>query len=129
MLTAKQSSPARLLRYVKTHSIYRAEQFQFVLTAKTVTLSPCITSHYAMKTWGGGADIQVQVSSTTAIVVSFMPGLLYPREKNLPYSLDRRLDGPQRRFGRYGFLPCSISDPSVVHLVRSRYTDYATAVH
>jgi hypothetical protein len=35
-------------------------------------------------------------------VVSFTPQPLYPRGKSLRYQLDRRLGGPQSRFGRHG---------------------------
>jgi hypothetical protein len=59
-------------------------------------------------------------------VVSFTPLSLYRW-----YPLGRRLGGPQSRSGRRGEEKIhdpyqdSNSDPSVVHPVASRYTDYA----
>jgi hypothetical protein len=64
-------------------------------------------------------------------VVNFTPRPLYPRGKSPRYPLDRRLDGPQSRSGRFGEekildpTGTRIPDPSVVQLVASRYTDYA----
>jgi hypothetical protein len=67
-------------------------------------------------------------------VVSFTPLPLYPRAKSPWYPLDKRLGGPQSQFGRYGEEKIlsyrdSNSDPSVVQLVASRYTDCATPAH
>jgi hypothetical protein len=62
-------------------------------------------------------------------VVSFTSRPLYHRRKSPRYPLDRMLGGPQSRSGRRGenFWPYrdSNSDPLVVQLVASRYTDYA----
>jgi hypothetical protein len=59
------------------------------------------------------------------------PQPLYPRGK--PYPLDRRFGGPQSRSGRLGENSWpyrdSNSDPSVVLLVVSRYTDCAILAH
>jgi hypothetical protein len=63
-------------------------------------------------------------------VVSFTPLPLYPR-----YSLERRLGGPQSRFGRRREEKIRdpsrtrTSDPSFIQLVASRYIDYAIPAH
>jgi hypothetical protein len=62
-------------------------------------------------------------------VVIFTPRPLYPRGKSNRQPLDRTLGGPQSRSGRREanswLYRDSNSDPSVVQLVASRYTDYA----
>jgi hypothetical protein len=62
-------------------------------------------------------------------VVSFTSLSLYPQGKNPQSPLDRRLDGPQSRSGRFGenFWPYrdSNSDPSVLQPLASRYSNYA----
>jgi hypothetical protein len=62
-------------------------------------------------------------------VVSFTPRPLYPRGKCPRYSLDSRLSEPQNRFLPRGENSWPYQDansnPSVVQLVASRYTDWA----
>jgi len=70
-----------------------------------VKLSLCLTKHHAMKTYWGSWGIVPRILNLCTIlrwVVSFMHRLLYPRGKSPRYPLDRRLDGPQIRFGRGG---------------------------
>jgi hypothetical protein len=76
--------------------------------------------------WGGGG-----FCTSWRWVVSFMPLPLYPRGKNPLYPLDGRLSAPQNRSGLRGeekiLDPTGTlnSDPLLVQLVASRYTDCA----
>jgi hypothetical protein len=57
-----------------------------------------------MKACGGSGWIDPRFLDFGTIwrwVVSFTPRLLYPREKNPRYPLDRRLGGPQSRSGQF----------------------------
>jgi hypothetical protein len=63
-------------------------------------------------------------------VVSFTPGVLYPRGNSPRYPFDKRLDGSQKRSGRreekiLDPTGARTLDSSVVQPVASRYTDYA----
>jgi hypothetical protein len=95
-----------------------------------VKVSLCLTN-YALRhegVWGSGCIDPhfLDLGTSWRWVVSFTPLPLYPREKSLRYSFDRRLGGPQSRSGRLGEEnSCphrdSNSDPSVVQPVASRY--------
>jgi hypothetical protein len=54
--------------------------------------------------WGSGCidPYFLDLSPSWRWVVSFMHGPLYHRRKSPRYPLDRRLGGPQSRFGRSG---------------------------
>lgn len=58
----------------------------------------------AMKASAGGATDtrSLNLGTRWKRVVSFTPWLLYPREKNCGYPSNRRLDGPQSRYGGNG---------------------------
>jgi hypothetical protein len=63
-------------------------------------------------------------------VVGFRPQPLYPRRKSSWYLLNRKLGGPQAGLDyvekrTYLTLLALNSEPSIVHSVASRYTDYA----
>jgi hypothetical protein len=77
-----------------------------------------------MKTYGG-VDVYIHIF----LVSAPGPGRFTPGGKSLRYLLERNLGGTQSRSERReeNSLPYedSNSDPSVVQLVTSRYTDYA----
>jgi hypothetical protein len=52
----------------------------------------------------GEVDVYIHIFLTSALagVISFKPRQLYPQGMRPRYPLDRRLCGPQRRFGRRG---------------------------
>jgi hypothetical protein len=65
----------------------------------------CFTKHHAMKIyWGNGgiAPRIIDLGTRWRWVVSFTPRPLYPQGKNPWYPLNRRLGGPQSRFGHCG---------------------------
>jgi hypothetical protein len=71
-----------------------------------VKLSLCLTV-YALRhedVWGNGCIDPSFLDHGTSWrrVVSFTPRTLYPRGRSHRCPLDRRLDGPQSRYGRYG---------------------------
>jgi hypothetical protein len=60
-----------------------------------VKLSPCLTKYDAVKTyWENGG------TAPRILHLGFTPRPLYSHGKNHWYPLDRRLSGPQNRFGR-----------------------------
>jgi hypothetical protein len=68
-----------------------------------VKISQCLAKYDTMKTyWGSGsiAPIIRNLGARWRWVVSFTLRPLYPRAKRPLYMLDRRLSGPQSRFGR-----------------------------
>jgi hypothetical protein len=57
-------------------------------------------------------------------VASFTPRLLYLQEKSPWYPLDRRLDGPQSRYGQdeNNYQPLLGLEPPIIQPVSQRYT-------
>jgi hypothetical protein len=78
--------------------------------------------------WGSGsiAPRILDLGTRWRGVVSFAPRPLYPQGKNPWYPLDRRLGGPQSRFGQGGgeknsqLLPGL--EPPIIQPVAQRYT-------
>jgi hypothetical protein len=64
-----------------------------------------LTEHHAMNAYwesGGIAPRIIDLGTIWRWVVSFTPRQLYPQGKGSWYPLDRRLSGPQSRYGRGG---------------------------
>jgi hypothetical protein len=89
---------------------YPATSLLGVATQKTTTwifkkvkvkLSLCLTKHHDVKMYweSGGIQTFFDLGTRCRWVVSFTPRPLYPQGKNPRYPLDRRLGGPQSRFG------------------------------
>jgi hypothetical protein len=99
-----------------------------------VVSSPCLTN-YALRhvdVWGGGCiDPRfLDLGTSWRWVISFTPLPLYPWGKNLLYTLNRRLGGPQSRSWRYGEV--RILDPTETRTPIPRpfsSLPIATAVH
>jgi hypothetical protein len=77
--------------------------------------------------------LQIQVKLKVKVVMCFLTELhavkawpLYPQRKSPYCPLDRRLGGPQSRFGRGGeeknFHPLPGLDPQIIQPVAQRYT-------
>jgi hypothetical protein len=61
--------------------------------------------HYAMKTYWGSGCIDpcfLDLGTSWRCIISLKPRPLYRPGNSCPYSLDRRLGGPQSRSGLYG---------------------------
>jgi hypothetical protein len=72
---------------------------QIKAEVKSVKFSLCWTKYRIIKTYEG-VVIRLHAFLTSALEGDKL--LLYPREKNLRYPLDRKLDGPQSRCERGG---------------------------
>jgi hypothetical protein len=77
----------------------------FLLKVKVeIKLFLCLTKHYAIKTYGETGLIHscsLDLGTSWRSVARFTARPLYSRGKSPRYLMDRRLDGPQRRSGRY----------------------------
>jgi len=87
---------------------------------------PCdLVEHHTMIERRYGSTHSV-IGTRWRWVVSFKSRLLYPQAKNPWYPLDRRLCGPQSRYGRCGedknSQPLPAHEPPIIQPTAQRYT-------
>jgi hypothetical protein len=113
------------------HNFLLSTYFPHVDNRKVkVKLSLCffLTKHHAMEAYsrsGGKAPRILGLGTRWILVVTFMLRLLCPQGKSLWYSLHRRLDGHQSRFGHGSEINSQLLtglEPLIIQPAVQRYT-------